>query len=233
MSPDPVPVNTLLNSRGATRASPARVLLVVAHKLFREALTIIINQAGGFQVFADSGKGVEAIEICRREAPDLVVIGVELEGMGGIEVTREILRLRPGTKVILLPSSTEETSMLRAIRSGAVGVVCTSSPTTKLVEALRAVQQGRSYLGPTAWNLVIHRVRQTRPQSRCEFEHLSPQNRQLLGFIIQGKTTRQIAATMGVAEGTLRSRRKELMRKMGVKNTVELITSALGRGFEQ
>ena len=231
MSPDPV--NTLPNSRGATRASPARVLLIVAHKLFREALTIIINQAGGFQVFADSGKGVEAIEICRREAPDLVVIAVELEGMGGIEVTREILRLRPGTKVILLPSSTEETNMLRAIRSGAVGVVCTSSPTTRLVEALRAVQQGRSYLGPAAWNLVIHRVRQTPPQIRGEFEHLSPQNRQLLGFIIQGKTTKQIAATLGVAEGTLRSRRKELMRKMGVKNTVELITSALGRGFEQ
>ena len=227
------PVNTLSNSRGATRASPARVLLVVTHKLFREALTIIINQAGGFQVFADSGKGVEAIEICRREAPDLVVIAVELEGMGGIEVTREILRLRPATKVILLASSAEESSTLRAIRSGAVGVVCTSSPTTKLVEALRAVQQGRSYLGPTAWNLVIHRFRQTPPQRRGGLEQLSPRDRQLLGFIIQGKTTRQIAATLELAEGTLRSRRKELMRKMGVKNTVELITSALGRGFEQ
>jgi two-component system invasion response regulator UvrY len=208
------------------------VLLVVAHKLFREALTAIINQAGGFQVFADSGRGLEAIEICRREPPDLVVIAVELEGMGGIEVTREILRIRPATKVILLLSSTEESSMLRAIRSGAVGVVCTSSPTTKLVEALRAVQQGRSYLGPTAWNVVIHRVSQIRPQSGWEFEHLSPQYRQLLGFIIQGKTTRQIAATLGIPESTLRSRRKELMRKMGVKNTVELITSALGRGFE-
>jgi DNA-binding NarL/FixJ family response regulator len=95
------------------------------------------------------------------------------------------------------------------------------------------VQQGRSYLGPAAWNFVIHRVSQTRPQKPDGFDHLSPQNRQLLGFIIQGKTTRQISATLGVAEGTLRSRRKELMRKMGVKNTVELITSALGRGLEQ
>jgi DNA-binding NarL/FixJ family response regulator len=231
MSPDPV--NMLSKSRGATRALPARVLLVVAHKLFREALTIIINQAGGFQVFADAGKGSEAIEICRREAPDLVIIAVELEGMGGIETTREILRLRPAIKVILLLSSTEESNMLRAIRSGAVGVVCTSSPTTKLVEALRTVQQGRSYLGPAAWNFVIHRVRQTRPQKEDGFDHLSPQNRQLLGFIIQGKTTRQIADALGVPEGTLRSRRKELMRKMGVRNTVELITSALGRGFEQ
>src|ERR1700736_1079839 len=100
MSPDPV--NTLSNSRGATRASPARVLLVVPHKLFREALTIIINQAGDFQVFADAGKGLEAIEICRREAPGLVVIAVELEGLGGTEVTREILKIRPATKIILL-----------------------------------------------------------------------------------------------------------------------------------
>jgi DNA-binding NarL/FixJ family response regulator len=231
MSPNPV--NVFSNSRGATRTASARVLLVIAHKLFREALTIIINQAGGFEVFADAGKGLEAIEICRRQAPDLVVIAVELDGLGGIETTREILKLRPATKIILLLSTTEETSMLRAIRSGAVGVVCTSSPTTKLVEALRAVQQGRSYLGPTAWNVVIHRVQQTRPQDRGGFEHLSPQNRQLLGFIIQGKTTKQISALLGIAEGTLRSRRKELMRKMGVRNTVELITSALGQGFEQ
>lgn len=231
MSPDPV--DTYSNTRGATRALPARVLLVIAHKLFREALTIIINQAGGFQVFADAGKGLEAIEICRRETPDLVIIAVELEGIGGIETTREILKLRPATKVILLVTSTEESSMLRAIRSGAVGVVCTSSPTAKLVEALRAVQQGRSYLGQAAWNFIIHRVTQTRPQKQDGFEDLSPQNRQLLGFIIQGRTTRQIATALGVPESTLRSRRKELMRKMGAKNTVELIKLALARGFEQ
>ncbi|MCU1275941.1 MAG: two component transcriptional regulator, LuxR family [Bryobacterales bacterium] len=215
------------------RTSPARLLLAVAQKLFREALITIINQARGFQVFADSGTGAEAIDICRREAPDLVVIAVELEGMAGIEATREILRLRPGTKIILLVSSTEESTILRAIRSGAVGIVCTSSPISNLVEALRAVQQGRCYLGPTAWNAVVHRVREVRPQSRSGLEHLSPQDRKLIGFIIQGKTTKQIAATLGVAEGTLRSRREELMRKMGVKNIAELITSALGRGFEQ
>jgi len=218
---------------GVMRASPARVLLVVAHKLFREALTTIINQASGFQIFADCGTGVEAIGICRREAPHLVVMAAELDGMGGIEATREIFQLRPGTKVILLVSSSEESSILRAIRSGAVGIVCTSSPVSNLVEALRAVQQGRSYLGPAAWNVVVHRIRETRPQSPGGLKHLSPQDRDLLGFIIQGKTTREIAATLGVAEGTLRSRREELMRKMGVKNVAELITSALGRGFEQ
>ena len=209
------------------------MLLVVAHKLFREALTTIINQASGFQVFADAGRGVEAIEICNRETPDLVVIAVELEGMGGIEVTREILQLRAGTKVILLLSSSEGNNMLRAIRSGAVGIVSTNSPVSNLLDALRAVQQGRCYLGPAAWDIVVHRVLRTRPQSRNRLERLSPQDRQRLGFIIQGQTTKQIAATLGVAEGTLRSRREELMRKMGVKNIAELITSALRRGFER
>jgi DNA-binding NarL/FixJ family response regulator len=123
--------------------------------------------------------------------------------------------------------------MLRAIRSGALGVVCTSSPLSDFVEALRAVQQGRSYLGPAAWDVLVHRIRETRPQGSGRLERLSPQDRDLLGFIIQGKTTKQIAETLGVAEGTLRSRREELMRKMGVKNTAELITSALGLGFKQ
>jgi DNA-binding NarL/FixJ family response regulator len=228
----PDPVDTFSGNRSAARAMPARVLLVIGHKLFREALTLIIDQAGGFQVFADTGKGLEAIEICRRETPDLVIIAAELEGIGGIETTREILKLRPATKIVLLLNSTEENSMLRAIRSGALGVVCTSSPTTKLVEALRSVQQGRSYLGPAAWNFVIHRVTETRSQMPNGLEHLSPQNRQLLGFIVQGLTTKQIAGALGMPESTLRSRRKELMRKMGARNTVELITSALGSGFE-
>jgi NarL family two-component system response regulator LiaR len=208
------------------------VLLVVSHKLFRDALTATINQAQGFQVIADSGKGAEAIEICSRETPDVVVMGIELEGMDGVEATREILKLRPETKVILLVSRTEESSMLRAIRSGALGIICTSSPLSDFVEALRAVQQGRSYMGPVAWNVLVHRIRETRPQSSGRLERLSPQDRDLLGFIIQGKTTKQIAETLGVAEGTLRSRREELMRKMGVKNTAELIMLALGHGFE-
>jgi DNA-binding NarL/FixJ family response regulator len=218
---------------GVRRAAPARVVLVVAHKLFRDALTIIINQARGFHVIADTGQGVDAIEICRREAPDLVVMSVELEGIGGIETTREILRLRPGTKVILLVTSPEESSMLRAIRYGALGIVGTISPLSNLLDALREVQQGRCYLEPAAWNLIVHRVRETRLQSRTGLEHLSPQDRKLLGFIIQGQTTKQIAATLGVAENVLRSRREELMRKMRVKNTAELITSALGLGFKQ
>jgi DNA-binding NarL/FixJ family response regulator len=208
------------------------VLLVVAHKLFREALITTIDQAGGFQVFDDSGTGAEAIEICCRDAPDLVVMGVELEGVDGIEVTRELLSLRPGTKVILLVTSTEESSVLGAIRSGAVGIVSTSSPTTKLVEALRAVQQGGAYLEPAPWDVVVHPVLQARSHVRGGIEHLSPQDRQLLGFIIQGKTTKQIAATLGVAEGALRSQRRGLMRKTGVKNITELITLALQHGFK-
>jgi DNA-binding NarL/FixJ family response regulator len=102
-----------------------------------------------------------------------------------------------------------------------------------LVDALRAVRQGRCYLEPAAWNIIVHRVRDTRLQSRGGLEYLSPQDRTLLGFIIQGQTTKQIAATLGVAEGSLHSRREELMRKMGVKNTAELITAALGLGFKR
>jgi DNA-binding NarL/FixJ family response regulator len=215
------------------RASPARVLLVVPPKLFRDALTATINEARGFQVFADSGKGEEAIEICRREAPDVVVMGVDLEGIGGIAATREVLSLRPETKVILLVSNTRESSMLRAIQSGAKGIVCTSSPVSNLVEALRAVQQGRSYFAPPAWNAVVHRIQEMRPQRGGGLEDLSPQDRNLLASIIQGKTTKQIAATLGVTEGALSSRREELMRKMGAKNTAELIMLALARGFEE
>src|SRR5437588_3003592 len=92
-------------SKGAIRDSTARVLLVEAHKLFRDALALAINQAGEFHVSADVGTAQEAIESCRRDCPDIVVMGIELEIMSGIEATREILKTRPETRVILLQSS--------------------------------------------------------------------------------------------------------------------------------
>jgi len=219
-------------SKGAIRDSTARVLLVEAHKLFRDALALAINQAGEFHVSADVGTAQEAIESCRRDCPDIVVMGIELEIMSGIEATREILKTRPETRVILLQSSRDENPVLRAIHSGAVGLVFTSSPASHLVEALQAVAQGRSYLEPSGWDVVVDRVRQTRGESRSGLQRLSEQDRQLLALIIQGKTTKEIASIAGVTDGVLRNLRKELMRKMGVKSTVELITSALGKGFQ-
>jgi DNA-binding NarL/FixJ family response regulator len=220
-------------SAGGARATTAKVLLVETQHLFRDALARVINEAGGFQVSADVDTGIEAVKICRRLAPDVVVIAIALEDGDAIKVTGEILQLRPHAKVILMQSSRDEDVTLRAIRSGALGVVSTRAPASRLIEALRTVTQGRSYVGSAAWDVVLHRLAKTRPKGHpTGIDSLSPRQGQILALIAKGRTTNEIATALGAGVGNVRSQRQEIMRKIGVKNTAELIKVALAHGFE-
>jgi two-component system response regulator NreC len=203
------------------------------HQMFREALAGMINEAGGFRVFADAETGSEAVELCRRDAPDILVIPVELDGGDGIEVTREILQARPKTRVILLQSTRDEDTTLRAIRSGALGLVLTTTPANLLIEALRTVAQGRAYVGPVTWDVVLNRLKNTPREARASgLQGLSPRHKQILALIVQGRTSNEIAAQLGAPVGVNREQRKALMRRMHVKTTPELILAALAKGFK-
>lgn len=230
------PGGSVKQASGSARGVPAavrRVLLVEPHQLFRDALARVINEAGGFQVSADAETGSEALKICRRSVPEVVVIAIELEDADGSVVTGEILRLRPEAKVILMQNSRDEDVTLRGIRSGALGLVSTRASASRLIEALRTVAEGHSYVGPTAWDVVLHRLAKTRQKSRTGgLESLSPRHRQILALIVEGRTTKEIATTLGAAVGTIHSQRQEMMRKLAVKNTVDAIKVALANRFK-
>ena len=144
-------------SNGA-HAAPVRVVLVDAHQMIREALASLINEAVGFQISASADTGSEAVRICRRSAPDVVVMPIELEDADAMEVTAEILRVTPQTQVILMQRSRDESVTLRAIQSGALGLVSTRDPASRLVEAIQTVAQGRSYVGPVTLDVVAKRL---------------------------------------------------------------------------
>jgi DNA-binding NarL/FixJ family response regulator len=149
-------------SSGA-HAIPVKVLLVDAHQMIRDALGRLISEAAGFQISASADTGSEAVRICRRSAPDVVVMPIELEDADAMEVTAEILRVTPQTQVILIQRSRDESVTLRAIQSGALGLVSTRAPASGLVEAIHTVAQGRSYVGPITLDVVAKRMANIRP----------------------------------------------------------------------
>lgn len=211
----------------------ARVLIVGMHQMIRELLARWIADAGAFEVLAGADTGHEVLEICRHQAPDILVAAIELEEGNGIEVAREVLRVRPETRVILIQSSRDDDVTLRALRSGALGLVFTRAPASVLMEALRTVAQGRPYVGPPAWDVVLNRLKKIRHDDRPSgLKSLSLRHRQILALIVQGKTANEIAAKLGVTVSSIRNQRQTLMRRMRVKTTPELILAALGRGFK-
>jgi DNA-binding NarL/FixJ family response regulator len=144
-------------SSGA-HAAPIKVLLVEPHQMCRDALARLISEAAAFQIFASADTGTEAVRICRHSAPDVVVMATELDDADAMEVTAEILRVSQQTEVILLQRTRDEKVTLRAIQSGALGLVSTRAPALGLVEAIRTVAQGRSYVGPIALDAVGKRL---------------------------------------------------------------------------
>jgi DNA-binding NarL/FixJ family response regulator len=107
------------------------------------------------------------------------------------------------------------------------------APVNVLIEALRTVAQGRAYVGPPTWDVVLNRLRKTRHEDRLSgLQGLSPRHQQILALIVQGRTSNEIAAILGLAVSTIRDQRKTLMRRMHVTTTPELILAALAKGFK-
>ena len=159
---NPIPAHKSRNSSGG-HAAPIRVLLVEAHHMCRDALAQLISDSAGFQIFASADTGSEAVDICRHSAPDIVLMPIELEDADAVEVTAEILRVSQQTEVILMQRSRDENVTMRAIQSGALGLVSTRAPASGLVEAIHTVAQGRSYVGPIALDVVTKRLANIRP----------------------------------------------------------------------
>jgi DNA-binding NarL/FixJ family response regulator len=153
----PVGKSKSIKSNGA-HAAPIRVLLVETHQMCRDALARLISEAAGFQISASADTGGEAVRICRRSAPDVVVMPIELEDADAMEVTVEILRVSQQTQVILTQRSCDESVTIRAIQSGALGLVSTRAPASRLMEAIHTVAQGRSYVGPVTLDVVAKRL---------------------------------------------------------------------------
>src|SRR3974377_2414298 len=125
---------------------PFDVVLVDDHKLVRDGVRTILERGAEVQVVGGAENGADAVHLCRKSQPDIVLMDIGLPGMNGIETTNELLRHCPGVKVIILSMFDDENSVVSPIRSGARAFVLKKASSTELLEALRAVARGGSYL---------------------------------------------------------------------------------------
>ena len=137
---------------------PFNVLLVDHHKIVRDGIKAILRGSDEFHVVAEADSGPEAVRICKTQRPDIVLMGLALPGPNGIETTAELLRFRPGIKIIILSMYDDEPSVVGAVRSGARAFVLKKASEGDLVEALRTVAKGGSYLSPPLSGRRLHHI---------------------------------------------------------------------------
>jgi len=213
---------------------PFKVLLVDDHKIMRDGIKAILRHSEDFQVMAEAENGTEAVQICKNKRPDIILMNIGLHFFYRIEATTEILRHCPEVKIIVLSMYDDEHSVVSAIRSGARAFVLKKASDNDLLDALRTVAKGGSYLSPQVSDRLLQRIQRGDLDSKpaaFALSDLSPRELQVLRLVAEGKTSKEIAVMLDLGLQTVRSYRKTMMKKLGVNNVAGLTQVALAAGI--
>jgi DNA-binding NarL/FixJ family response regulator len=214
---------------------PFKILLVDDHKIMRDGIKAILDHTNGeFVVVGEAENGVDAVQAAKRTSPDIILMDIGLPGVSGIEATTEVLRYCPETKVMILSMYDDEHSVISAIRSGARAFVLKKASDSDLLDALRTVAKGGSYLSPQVSDRLLSRIKrgETGPKAgTLQLEGLTPRELQVMRLVAEGRTSKEIATLLDLGLQTVRSYRKSMMKKLGVNNVASLTQIALTAGL--
>jgi len=212
---------------------PVSVVLVDDHKVVREGLRAGFARDPEIHLAGEANDGAEAVPLCRRLQPDVVLMDIGLPGTNGIAVTAEILEVCPRAKVVIFSMYDDEDSVIAAIQAGARGFILKKSPVQEVLRAIRTVAAGGSYLSPDASSQLLARLQRTDStgEPRPQLDSLSPRELQVLRMVAEGKSSKEVAVLLELELNTVRSYRKTLMKKLGVSNLAGLTHAAHAAGL--
>ena len=201
---------------------PIRVLLVDDHEVVRSGIASLLKATDDIAVAGEAGSVREAIDEAERARPDVVVMDVRLADGSGIEATREIKSRRPQTQILMLTSFADDEALFASIMAGASGYVLKQVKGGDLVRAIRAVGQGESLLDPAVTKSVLDRLRRGKHLMKDEkLARLSPQEERILQLIADGKTNKEIADEIHLAEKTVKNYVSSVLSKLEVARRAE------------
>jgi DNA-binding NarL/FixJ family response regulator len=206
-----------------------RVLIADDHQIVRQGFRALLEPEG-IQVVAEAADGWEAVRLAESENPDVVVLDLSMPQLNGLDAAREILRLRPKTKIVLLTMHMEEHQIVGALRAGIRGYVTKTQAAEALSQAIREVASGGTYLTPGVADVVVGAYLAGGEVAR---EPLTPRERQVLQLVAEGKTTKEVATFLNLSVKTVESYRARLMDKLDIHDTATLVRYAIRRGLIQ
>ena len=201
-----------------------RLLLIDDHEVLRLGLRTLFDTAGGFLVVGEAGTVAEGIAQARAQRPDVAIVDLRLPDGSGVEACREIRSERPETRVVVLTSYSDEDAVISSIVSGAAGYLLKQTPPRQLVEAVRTVALGGSLLDPAVTGVVLDRLKRTSSggaEDPLVVAGLSPQERNILPLIAEGKTNREIAEVLVLSERTIKTYVSNILQKLQLSRRSE------------
>lgn len=208
-----------------------RVLLVDDHTLVRAGLRSLVECLPMVQIVLEGGSGEEALELVATQQPDIVLMDIGMKGMSGLEATALIKADFPEIQVIILSMFSSEEHVLQALRSGAAGYLLKESATTELGTALEVVARGEVYLSPPVSKQVVDAYMRRTGGEVNPLDILTPRQKEVLGLIVEGASTKEMARQLRVSPKTIETHRSQLMARLDIHDLAGLIRFAIRNGL--
>jgi len=212
--------------------TPIRLVVVDDHALFRAGLISILSEMQEFRVIGEADDGESALDVIRATKPDVLLLDVNMPGMGGVETVREIRKYPKDDQccILMLTISKNDEDLLGSIEAGADGYLLKSAEPDELARAIQQVYNGLSVLSPQVTRRVI-RAAVTGDQSRSMSGVLSSREMEVLACLARGKTTSQIAGELYISDNTVKTHVRHILEKMEASNRAEAVSKAVQMGL--
>lgn len=213
-----------------------RVLLVDDDHLMRAGLAELLAIDPSIEVVAQAASGREAITLARRHRPDVVLMDVQMPDVDGITATQELVSQAPGTRILILTTFELDDYVFGALRAGAAGFLLKRTRPEELIAGVHTIAEGEALLSPSVTRRVIERMaRQPVPDLADDgvLARLTPREREVLGFLAQGLSNREIAETLVVEESTIRTHVKRVLSKLDLRDRTQAVIFAYENGLNQ
>lgn len=200
-----------------------RVLIVDDHAILRDGIRSLLERQDDIVVVGEAGNGLEALSQVSALLPDIVLMDIAMPGMNGIEATHQIKELYPDVKILVLTQHDNREYIEPLLQAGASGYILKRSGGKEVVNAIRHVYEDSGYLEPGIAQKIISDYRQQKSSLLEETPHLTTREKQILNLTISGKSNKEIAQSLGISPKTVSVHRSNIMSKLDVHNSFELI----------
>ncbi|AZB44991.1 DNA-binding response regulator [Bacillus sp. FJAT-42376] len=220
-----------------------RIVIIDDHQLFREGVKRILDFEPSFEVVAEGDDGDEAMRLVEEHKPDTVIMDINMPNVNGVEATKQLVEANPETKVIILSIHDDENYVTRALKTGARGYLLKEMDADTLIEAVKVVADGGSYLHPKVTHNLVNEFRrlattgaggggqQLQPEIRRPLHILTRRECEVLQMLADGKSNRGIGEALFISEKTVKNHVSNILQKMNVNDRTQAVVVAIKNGW--
>lgn len=212
---------------------PIRILLADDHTVMRRGLRLLLESQPDFSVVAEAADGRQAVEQAEATQPDVAVVDIAMPNLSGIEAAQRIATALPQTAIVILSMHSDESYVLRALKVGAKGYLLKDSAEGDLIDAIKAVHQGKTFFSPEISKMLVEDyVREIRTRgAEDSYDLLTSREREILQLLAERKSNKEIALALNLSVYTIETHRRNLQEKLNLHSLAELILYAVRKGI--